>query len=353
MTNSNFSSSQVCIFPALKTGRLRLITNAMAREVVTNSDGKVTAVSYVDTNTRAEREVRCRAVVLAASACESARLLLNSKSPLFPNGLANGSGMVGKYLTDTIGCSVSGVLPQASGLPSHNHDGVGGMHVYTPWWLYERSRRPDFPRGYHIEFGGGPHMPGVGMFRGAAARLEGYGPDLKRALRGEYGTGVNCSGRGEMIPNENCYCEIDPHVVDRFGIPVLRFHWQFGEPELRMAEHMRQTFESIIVTMGGKVVESRRSGPGGRRGEGHQFHLGSDINPGGSIIHEVGCVRMGSDPKTSVLNQHCQAHEVKNLFVADGGPFVSNADKNPTLTILALSWRTSEYILDQAKKGNL
>jgi choline dehydrogenase-like flavoprotein len=116
---------------------------------------------------------------------------------------------------------------------------------------------------------------------------------------------------------------------------------------------MRQTFEEVITVMGGKVIFQPKSGQTGRRGEGHQFTLGSDINPGGSIIHEIGCTRMGSDPKTSVLNQYCQAHEVKNLFVTDGGPFVSNPDKNPTLTILALSWRASDYILDQAKKGNL
>ena len=195
-------------------------------------------------------------------------------------------------------------------------------------------------------------MPSVGMFRGAAARLEGYGLELKRALRAAYGTGVNFSGRGEMIPNEKSYCQIDPQVVDRFGIPVLRFHWQWGEPELKMARHMRQAFEEIIATMGGTIVPARPSGPG-RRGEGNEFARGSEINPGGSIIHELGCIRMGDDPKISVLNKYCQAHEVSNLFVADGGPFVSNPDKNPTLTILALAWRTSDYILDHAKKGNL
>jgi choline dehydrogenase-like flavoprotein len=275
VTAANFSSSQVLIFPAQRSGRLTLITNAMAREVVTNREGKVTAVSYVDTNTRSEKQVRCRAVVLAASACESARLLLNSKSSLFPNGLANGSGTVGRYLTDTVGAHVSGILPQLAGLPSHNHDGVGGMHLYTPWWLYEKDRKPDFPRGYHIEYSGGPRMPAVGMFRGAAARVEGYGADLKRTLRSEYGTGVGFSGRGEMIPNEHCYCEIDPNVVDRFGIPVLRFHWKWGEPELKMALHMRRTFEEIIQTLGGTVVPQPES-RGGRRGEGHEFHHSRD-----------------------------------------------------------------------------
>ena len=190
------------------------------------------------------------------------------------------------------------------------------------------------------------------MFRGAAARLQGYGLELKHALRAGYGTGVGFSGRGEMIPNEKSYCQIDPHVVDRFGIPVLRFRWQWGEPELRMARHMRHTFEEIITTMGGRVNRSPASGAG-RRGEGNDYTRGSDINPGGSIIHELGCIRMGDHPRTSVLNKFCQAHEVGNLFVADAGPFVSNPDKNPTLTILALAWRTSEYLLEEARKGNL
>src|SRR6185436_18726904 len=120
-----------------------------------------------------------------------------------------------------------------------------------PWWLYEKDRMPDFPRGYHIEYGGGPGMPQVGTLRGAANRLQGYGGDLKKALRGEYGTGISLSGRGEMIPNERSYCEIDPHVVDRYGIPVLRFHWQWSDHELKQVRHMHETFRAIINEMGG------------------------------------------------------------------------------------------------------
>jgi len=123
---------------------------------------------------------------------------------------------------------------------------------------------------------------------------------------------------------------------------VLRFHWQWGENETRMANDMQETFRSIIEAAGGTVHH------GGRRGA-----TTSSISDGGAIIHELGTVRMGNDPKTSALNSNCQAHEVKNLFVADGAPFVTNPDKNPTLTIMALSWRTSEYLLDQAKKGEL
>ena len=150
------------------------------------------------------------------------------------------------------------------------------------------------------------------------------------------------SGRGEMIPNDDSYCDIDPDVVDRFGIPVLRFHFKFSEHEIRQARHMQETFRSLIHEMGGTPLGSMPS-----REDGY------GLAPGGRIIHEVGTTRMGDDPKTSVVNKYCQAHDVKNLFVADGGPFVTNADKNVTWTILALSMRTCEYIATQRKQGAL
>ena len=145
-----------------------------------------------------------------------------------------------------------------------------------------------------------------------------------------------------MIPNNHSYCEIDPKVVDQWGIPVLRFHFRWTDYEWKQARHMEQTFGAIIEAMGGKVnhltsVQRQRDG----------------ISVPGTIIHEVGTTRMGSDPRTSALNGFCQAHEAKNLFVCDAGPFVSNPDKNPTLTINALGWRTSDYIAEEMKKGNV
>jgi choline dehydrogenase-like flavoprotein len=348
VTASNFSSSQVLIPPALATGRLTLITGAMAREILIGPDGKATGVSYVDKATRAEMRIHARAVVVAASACESARILLNSKSPVFPDGIANSSGQVGRNLTDSVGSSGVGYIPALEKMPPHNHDGTGGMHMYMPWWLF--GHKNDFPRGYHIEFGGGRDMPGLGSFDGVCEEHEGYGASLKQRCRSNYGNYIGFSGRGEMIPNENSYCELDPNVVDRWGIPVLRFHWQWSDYELKQAQHMRQTFAAIIEAAGGTVI-------GGTRRHPHvanpQAPEAAHISQGGEIIHELGTVRMGSDPKKSVLNDHCQAHDVKNLFVADAAPFVSNPDKNPTLSIMALSWRTSEHILDQAKKGEL
>src|SRR5271169_2033285 len=341
VTASNFSSSQVLIPPALETGRLTLIPHAMAREIVVGPDGNAAGVSHIDTTTRTEKRISARAVVVAASACESARLLLNSKSPLFPDGLANSSGQVGRNLTDSVGSDGVGYFPQMERMPPHNHDGTGGMHLYIPWWKYDRQN--EFPRGYHIEMDGGREMPGAGMFDGVCEEFEGYGASLKATCRKRYGTTIGFAGRGEMVPNRDTYCEIDPEVVDQYGIPVLRFHFKWSDYELRQAKDMQDTFRAIVEAAGGHyLTRTPIEGP---------YPFG--IEPGGKIIHEVGTARMGADRKTSVLNGYCQAHDVKNLFVMDGAPLVTNPDKNPTLTIMALSWRASEYLLDQAKKGSL
>jgi len=338
---SNFSSSQVMIPMAEKTGRFTLITGAMAREIVLGKDGKAEAVSYIDKATRSEKMIHAKAFVVGASACESARLLLNSKSPMFPDGIANSSGVVGRYLTDSVGSSGGGVLPYMTKMPPHNHDGVGGMHMYIPWWKFDRKN--DFLRGYHVELWGGRDMPGVGEFGELCETVEGYGVGLKQACRSAYGTYIGFGGRGEMIPNENSFCEIDPSTVDEWGIPVLRFHWQWSDNEIKMAHDMQQTFREIVEAAGGTYNDQTRSDGPNPYG----------IQDGGVIIHELGVVRMGNSPKTSVLNGFCQTHDVKNLFVTDAASFVSNPDKNPTLTIMALSWRASEYLLDEAKKGNL
>ena len=340
-TASNFSSSQVLLPPAMATGRLTLITGAMAREIAVGKDGKAEAVAYIDKATKTEKRVYAKAVVVAASACESARLLLNSKSALFPNGLGNSTGNVGKYLTDSVGSDGWGEIPALEKMPPHNHDGVGGMHYYMPWWKFDRKN--DFPRGYHIEIGGGRELPGVGMFDDLCYDEEGYGVQLKRRARQVYGLGVGFSGRGEMIPNPDTYCELDPDKVDQWGIPVLRFHFRWSEYEVRQAKDMQETFKSIVEMMGGTYkTRTAIDGP---------YPFG--IQAGGKIIHEVGTARMGANPQTSVLNGYCQTHDVKNVFVTDGGPLVTNPDKNPTLTIMALSWRASEYLLDEAKKGNV
>jgi choline dehydrogenase-like flavoprotein len=350
----DFSSSSVLVIPALKTGNLTLINNAMVREVLTDpTSGLCTGVSYVNTMNREEMTIKAKIVVLAPSACESSRLLLNSKSGRFPQGLANTSGVVGKYLNDSTGASRSGFIPMLMDRKRYNEDGVGGMHVYTPWWL--DNSKLDFPRGYHIEYGGGWGMPGFGFGMGmqnsngkqpyadgSTKPAGGYGSRLKEDARRFFGAYIGMSGRGEPVPLESNYCEIDPDKVDKYGIPTLRFHYKWSDYEVKQAKHMQETFEKIIIEMGG-IPQGKKPGPENNYG----------LEAPGKIIHEVGTVRMGNDPNKSALNKWQQAHDVKNLFVVDAAPFVSQGDKNVTWTILASSMRTSDYIIDQVKAGKL
>lgn len=341
---ANFQSTTVLIPPALATGNCDIIPDAMVREVTVDARGRATGVSYIDKRTRTDKQVSARVVVLAASACETARILLNSKSAQFPNGLSNSSGLVGKYLMDTVGAGIGGQIPALEHTPPHNQDGASGMHMYMPWWKYKEQLAGDlgFARGYHIEFGGGRDMPGSGAFGGLEKYTQGaYGKHFKEEVRRYYGSFMYFDGRGEMIPNEDSYCELDPDVVDQWGIPVLRFHWKWSDHETRQAAHMIKTFAEIIDAMGGTVN-------GNVETDGSKV-----IAKGGQIIHEVGTCRMGSEAATSVLNPYCQSWDVKNLFVTDGAPFVSNADKNPTLSILALAWRTTDHLLDELQKRNI
>ncbi|WP_316805248.1 GMC family oxidoreductase [Pedobacter nototheniae] len=349
----DFSASSCLVIPAVKTGNLTVITDAMVREVITDKDGTAKGVSYVNRKDLQEYQVNGKLVILGASACESARILLNSKSSHHPNGLANNSGVVGKYLHDSTGASVSGFLPQLMDRKRYNEDGVGSVHIYSPWWL--DNKKLNFPRGYHIEYGGGMGMPSYG-FGGGIPTMNGlvpdrngkmkdaggYGKSLKDDYRRFYGTGVGMAGRGTAIARADNYCEIDPDVVDKYGIPVLRFHYKWAQEEINQAKHMQETFLSVMKEMGA-VVTSKI--------QGAETNYG--LEAPGKIIHEVGTIRMGDDPKKSALNKYCQAHDCKNLFVVDAGPFVQQGDKNATWTILALSMRTAEYILAEKKKQNI
>jgi choline dehydrogenase-like flavoprotein len=187
-------------------------------------------------------------------------------------------------------------------------------------------------------------MPSYGFMWGVDKYPDfgGYGQALKDSYRRLYGTTIGFSGRGEMIPNEDSYCEIDPDVHDQWGIPALRFHWKWTDHEYKQVKHMQETFRALVDAMGGTVFSPMPS-----EAEGY------GISSGGSIIHELGGARMGKDPSRSVVNEWNQAHDVKNLFVADGAPFVSQADKNPTWTILALAWRTADHIAELRKAGTV
>jgi choline dehydrogenase-like flavoprotein len=345
---ADFSSGSCLIFPAQRsTGRVDLYTDAMVREVVTNGAGEAKGIIYINKEDRQEYQINAKVVVLAASACSSARILLNSKSSEHPQGLGNSSGLIGRYLHDSTGSSRAALVPELLNRKTYNEDGVGGMHVYTPWW--QNDAKLDFPRGYHLEVWGGLGTPSYGfgfnpdsLNEHFGLEIGGYGNKLREDVKRFYGAVMGISGRGESVPQYDNYCEIDPDTVDEFGIPVLRFHYNWTDYERNQAKHMHKTFEEIFDAMGAITLGDTPTAES-------EYGLAAP----GQIIHEVGTTRMGDNPATSVTNSYQQLHDAKNVFVVDAGSFVSQADKNPTWTIMALSWRTSDFIVEQLKKQNL
>lgn len=320
---------------ARSTGHLTITTDAMVYEITTGEDGKANGAHYIDKTTGEHKFLGARAVVLAASACESARILLNSNAR-DSAGLANASGQVGRNLMDTVGSGITGQIPALENRPRYNEDGSMGMHVYIPFWLYEEqlAGELDFPRGYHLETYSQFSAPGIGSGSG----LDGYGRATLDSARRYYGSFIHFAQRGEMIPNENCYAEIDPDGKDKFGIPTLKFHYKHSEHEYAQVVHAQQASIEIIERMGGKVVSDVQSPQ-------------EAIAAGGVIIHEVGTARMGTNAADSVTNSFGQAWDVPNLYLLDGAIFASKAHKNPTLTILALAMRGAEHMVTRMKQG--
>ncbi len=344
---ADFSSGSCFIFPAQKSGQVDLYTDCMVKNVTTNDEGLATGVSYINKKDMKEYQLKSRAVVLGASACSSARILMNSKSSQHPNGLGNSSDHVGRYLHDSTGAGLSGFVPDLMDRKVYNEDGVGGLHVYSPWW--GDNKKLDFPRGYHIEMWGGLGMPAYGFGFGTqglnkyiGGMVGGYGDKLRKDAKRFFGSVIGIAGRGESVARYENRCTIDPTMVDKFGIPVLKFDYNWSDYERLQAKHMVDTFEEIITNMGGSVI-------GDKPGKDKDYGL---LAPG-QIIHEVGTTRMGNDPKTSVTNKWQQLHDAKNVYVVDAGPFTSQADKNCTWTIMALSMRASEHLVEQFKKKEI
>ncbi len=344
---ADFSSSSVFIIPAQKNGQIDLYTNCMVKNITTNDEGAATGVSFINKDDMREYKLKSRAVVLGASACSSARILMNSKSAQHPNGIGNSSDHVGRYLHDSTGAGLSAFVPALMDRKTYNEDGVGGLHVYSPWW--GDNSKLDFPRGYHIEMWGGLGMPAYGfgfdvegMNKYIGGMVGGYGDKLRKDVKRFFGAVIGMAGRGESIARYDNRCTIDPNTVDKFGIPVLKFDYKWSDYERLQAKHMVDTFEEITHNMGGTVI-------GEKPGKEKDYGL---LAPG-QIIHEVGTTRMGNDKRTSVTNKWQQLHDAKNVYIVDAGPFTSQADKNCTWTIMALSMRATEHLVEQFKKKEL
>lgn len=315
---------------AKATGRLTVVTDAMVARVVMAGANRAAGVEYVDRKTGMRHQAKARVVVLAAGTCETTRLLLNSA----PGGLANSSGQLGRNLTDSTGASFRAYVPALAGRPRYNEDGIGGQHIYIPFWLYKEQKNGtlDFPRGYHFEIGGRFGIPP------AAALPRLWGAGLKKAVRSASGATIGLTLRGEMIPNKDTFCEIDPTTKDRFGIPVLRFAFRWSQHELNQVAHGQRSAHAVFKRMNATILDA-------------ELPPEQLISTGGEIIHELGTARMGPDARSSVVNSYGQTWDVGNLVLMDGSIFASGAHKNPTLTILALALRASERLTAQFKSG--
>jgi choline dehydrogenase-like flavoprotein len=330
-----FNSVVATLPVAAATGKMTLRPNSVVRHIIVDSNtGKAKGVAFVDRLTFEEQEVQAKVVVVAASTLESTRILLNSKSRQYPNGLGNSSGALGHYLVDHFGgIGASGQFQVLASRDPVNEDGkASGLFIPRFRNINKENKQSSFIRGYGFECGAE-----TSMFPGMARGLPGFGSDFKRQVRKYYTTPVAMTTRANMLSRFENFAEIDPDgVVDAWGVPVLRIHIQHSDNERAMARDAAECSEEILRAAGAEVVST-----GGR------------MTAPGRIIHELGTARMGTDPKTSVLNKFNQMHDVKNVFVTDGAAFVGAANQNPTLTILALTMRACDYLADELKRGNV
>lgn len=333
-TGSFFNVGQHLLPEALKTGKLQIISNAVAARIMVDpKNGLAGGVQYFERHTGQERQVRAKIVVLGASCIDSTRILLNSKSRQYPHGIGNTSGVIGKYLTEQFRFHVYGFLPQLYGRETTHDSGIGGAHIYMHRFNHH-GRRRDYARGFGMQFWGTGCQSGVGNF---AKDLPGFGTDYKRDIKRHYPALIAAHPYGEIPPRPENRVEVDENHKDRYGVPLPKIVFSHSDNERKMAEEMYDTVEQLFHEAKAELWNYQR----GR------------IDPPGEAIHEHGTCRMGSDPKNSALNAFNQMHSVKNLFVVDGSSFPSATEKNPTLTILAIAWRASDYLLEQIRRGDL
>ena len=313
---------------AQKTGNFTLRSNKLAREILVDSEGKARAVSVIDTVTRQEQEIRARRFVVSCASIESARLLLNSRSPQFPNGLANSSDLVGRYLTGHVVASAMGYLDELAGTRPINNDGATD-HSYIPRFNLDKKKR-DYAGGYQYQV-----QYASFMFPHHAHSLKGFGKDFKQQVRFLQPGFFQMGGFGKVLARRENGVTVDPNHLDAYGIPIPVVHFRFGENDRALWKDMKDKAEEILHSAKCRLI------------------INGAREPAGFASHETGTARMGLDPRTSVLNAYCQAHDVKNLFVVDGSCFTTFPEKNPTLTIMALAVRTARYMASEVKKGNL
>ena len=314
---------------ALKTGRLTLQSNAVVNQITVDREGRARGVHYIDRLTHKDYEVEGRVIMLCASALESTRIMLNSTSRRWPNGIGNSSSVLGHYLMDNfIGVRTSATLPV---LRSSEREVEGRPNsAFMPRWqnLDKQNRR--YLRGYNVRVSSRQQL------YSQAFNTAGFGPEFKKSVRKQIPYGISVWAVGERLPRFENKVELSKEVKDAWGIPALHITCTDGENEQAMVDDMASSIEEMVHLL--KIED---------------FRMEKKITTPGLYIHEMGTCRMGNDPKKSVLNRFNQCHEVKNLFVTDGSSFPLQGQENPTLTIMALTVRACDYLVEELRRGNL
>lgn len=321
---AKYNSYDVHMIPASRSGRLTMQPNTIVYELAASEESKVKEVRFFDRETRAQGTVQGRIVVVACACAQSVALLMMSKSSRFPTGLGNSSGQLGKNFIPHITAGFEVFLKDFIGKPSVNDEGFLD-HAYVPSFMHERKR--DYARSFGIQFNYQNHRS-VGWARS----VKGMGRDYKQFIHDRYPAYLTFTGYHEMLPNAQSYIDLHPDRVDEYGLPRARRQWLLSDSDRKLHNHMKQWCRDILVSSGGEI-HSESQAP--------------------ATNHEVGGCRMGSDPRTSVVNEFCRSHDVPNLYVVDASVFPSSSEKNPTLTIMALATRTADHIADRLKKGEV
>jgi choline dehydrogenase-like flavoprotein len=330
--NAAFHSPTSLIYPARDTGNLTVRPYSIVSEVLLDeSTNRASGVRVIDAGTREVLDFRARVVVLGAGTLDTTRILLNSRSRRYPNGLGNSSGLLGCYLSEHImGIRGSGFIPARIGTEPTLDDGRP-VTPYVPRFRNITEKHPDFIRGYHFQGGGG-----CAEFPGMAYDVPGFGKALKSNIRKYYPAVIALGGFGEVLPRRENRVHLDPEVKDAWGIPVLRFDYRFRDNELKMAEDMADSLEEMLKVAGAEDIRITR-----------------EPYPPGWSIHEIGTARMGLDPKSAVTDSSCRLHDVPNVYLADASPFVSGGTQNTTWSILAMCWRTMDFVMERMRTAEL
>ncbi len=321
---AKYNSADCHIAPAVKTGHLEVMGDSIVREVMVSTENRVTGVRFLNRLTKAEGEVRGRVVVVSCACVQSVALLLMSKSRLYPTGLGNSSGHLGKDFIPHFTGGVQCFLKEMIGQPAANDEGFLD-HAYVPSFMHSRKR--DYARSFGIQFNY-QNRRSVGWARD----IGGLGKGFKQAVEDRYPAFLTFSPYGEMLPNDRCFVDLDHSKKDAYGLPLARRNVFFGENDLKIFKDMTAWSVRILESAGAEILS---------------------VSDEPRTNHELGGCRMGSDSKTSVLNQWCQSHDVPNLFVVDGSAFPSASEKNPTHTMMALAARTAGRIAGQLKNKEL